>query len=207
MINDPNFKKLYFFNSQDVDNNAPACGPDAYYEQAFAEINAGKRKSKWNWAAAVFPAPWLIYRQMYGAFIVLVTLVTALRVFFYDYTDLPYLCATGIYVVAFLGMGMLGTRLYLEHLKCNYKHNHFPDSTADMFGVIYTVVMGALALGIAAYIYFHNLAVMEEAGQVVTRSTQLVPQWFNLVKLAMVLHYPIVKKLQSICKWDSCRVK
>ena len=206
MINDPNFKKLYCSERHAVDINAPACGADAYYEQAFAEIDSGKRKVKWNWAAAIFPAPWLLYRQMYAWFIMFVVTVTALRVYFYDYTDLPHICAAGISVVAFLFMGVFATRMYMSHIKCNYKCNRFPDSSTDMFGVLYTFIMALIAVGIAASMYYHGWVAMKEAGQEITRTTQLVPQWFNLLKIGLLIHYPAFRLIQNSSKWNKCKV-
>lgn len=207
MLNDPNFKKLYCSERHAVDINAPACGADAYYEQAFAEIDAGQRRLKWNWAASLFPAPWLMYRQMYAWFVVFILSVTALRVYFYDFTDLPYICVTGIYIVAFLAMGAFGTRIYLAHVKRRYECKQFPDSPTDIFGVIYTIVMAIIAVGFSAYLYFHNAGILKEAGQEITRATQLVPQWFNFVKLGLVLHYPVFRMIQNRTRWGSCKVK
>lgn len=50
-------------------------GPNSgYYLSRFYFMRVQKNNFTWNWAAAVFPAGWLLYRKMYKAFLVILLL-------------------------------------------------------------------------------------------------------------------------------------
>lgn len=74
-------------DGQPVMDIATFVGPNAaYYMSRFHFMRMQKSKMSWNWAAALFPVEWLLYRKMYRPFWVVLAISFLL--------SLPYLAIT-----------------------------------------------------------------------------------------------------------------